>query len=200
MKTTLDRFMEKVEIIPISGCWIWMGATDQHGYGCMTVNWKNVRAHRFSLSVLGGVDLETEKLDALHRCDTPSCVNPNHLFAGTAQVNVDDMWSKGRNRNRPMQDFCKRGHELTGDNVYVWSSGKGRSCRQCNNERAREYTAAKPKYDPKPLAKFCGKGHEFTEANTYYPKRGGRQCKECMREIGRRHDMKRRQKPEIQNG
>jgi hypothetical protein len=31
-----------------------------------------------------------------HSCDTPSCVNPDHLFAGTQADNVLDMWSKNR--------------------------------------------------------------------------------------------------------
>ena len=33
-----------------------------------------------------------------HRCDTRLCCNPAHLFAGTAQINMDDMWAKGRGK------------------------------------------------------------------------------------------------------
>lgn len=38
----------------------------------------------------------TENEWALHSCDNPKCINLDHLFAGTAQDNTDDMIAKGR--------------------------------------------------------------------------------------------------------
>ena len=37
-----------------------------------------------------------EGLYVLHRCDTPLCVRPDHLFVGTQGDNIHDMWTKGR--------------------------------------------------------------------------------------------------------
>lgn len=53
-----------------------------------------VRANRFSFELHHRALVDNEQ--ALHTCDTPGCVNPRHLFAGTAQDNTDDMIAKGR--------------------------------------------------------------------------------------------------------
>ncbi len=84
-------FEHKYLAEPNSGCWIWTSGWDKAGYGHST---GNVRAHRLSWEIHVG-DVPSGML-VCHKCDTPCCVNPNHLFLGTPQDNMSDKVSKGR--------------------------------------------------------------------------------------------------------
>jgi hypothetical protein len=78
-----------------SGCWIWAGAKSSSGYGNFWVS-RGVTslAHRVSFELyVGKIPCG---MSVLHRCDTPFCVNPEHLFVGTHLDNMGDMSSKGR--------------------------------------------------------------------------------------------------------
>lgn len=75
-------------------CWEWCGNLDRHGYGYFKFKRKHRKAHRVSWEIHYGPI--PEGLGVLHRCDNPSCCNPNHLFLGTHQDNMDDMIAKGR--------------------------------------------------------------------------------------------------------
>lgn len=71
-----------------------MGCTDQKGYGLVTIGRKCHRAHRVSWANSNGpIPLGGH---ILHRCDTPSCINPIHLFLGDNRLNVADKVAKGR--------------------------------------------------------------------------------------------------------
>jgi hypothetical protein len=89
------RFEEKIELIPECGCWIWLAATYPEGYGMIrNSNQVPSRAHRVSWEIYKGEI--PENMCVLHRCDTPLCVNPHHLFLGVAKDNVQDMIKKHR--------------------------------------------------------------------------------------------------------
>lgn len=83
---------------PFSGCWLWTGATDEYGYGQLSrhVNKKriNLKAHRFSYQLHKGPIPDGLKI--LHSCDTPLCINPAHLRAGTDKENKADSIARGR--------------------------------------------------------------------------------------------------------
>ncbi len=90
----INRFEAKIEMIPECGCWIWMGAERSCGYGQIKINNKRYCAHRVSFEIYKGTI--PAGLLICHRCDTPSCVNPNHLFLGTYKDNIQDAIHKKR--------------------------------------------------------------------------------------------------------
>jgi hypothetical protein len=96
MKTLQERFEAKYIPEPNSGCWLWTAAVCSGGYGCIgeTKTRKILSAHRVSWEL--HCSPIPEGLDVLHKCDVRPCVNPQHLFLGTDQDNVNDKIAKGR--------------------------------------------------------------------------------------------------------
>lgn len=91
----MRRFWRHASVSP-DGCWLWLGYRDRKGYGRLNIRGVPVLAHRFSWRLHHGSD--PGSLLVLHHCDTPACINPEHLFLGTAADNTADMIAKGRGR------------------------------------------------------------------------------------------------------
>lgn len=77
-----------------SECWLWQGTKNSYGYGVISINNRSYTAHRLIYLFHFGVSLRG--LCVLHKCDTPLCCNPNHLFLGTHTDNAFDRDQKGR--------------------------------------------------------------------------------------------------------
>lgn len=91
-----ERFELSYEPVPEAGCWIWIGRAIGSGYGNIRVLNKQILAHRYSYMLFNGEI--PFGLQVCHKCDVRLCVNPEHLFLGTAKDNALDRESKGRNK------------------------------------------------------------------------------------------------------
>lgn len=93
MRDFFEKYDHRMIWEPNSGCLIWMGAQTTAGYGHGHRDGVHFYAHRAAFECekgpLGG-------LSCCHRCDFPPCCNPEHLFKGTHDENMKDMYAKGR--------------------------------------------------------------------------------------------------------
>ncbi len=101
LSSSVERLMSKMKTIPGSFCWEWTGAVGSDGYGRTWFNGKSWMAHRLSYHLMSKPWMQAEIPEGMfvcHECDNPLCINPGHLFVGSADDNNKDMARKGRAR------------------------------------------------------------------------------------------------------
>jgi hypothetical protein len=99
-------------------CWLYQG-TCPEGYGQIRDGHKKLKTHRYIYwwFFLKDKNIELKKEDQIcHKCDTPNCCNPDHLYLGTIQDNVDDMIKKGRDK-KARGEGCH--NKLTENDVWA---------------------------------------------------------------------------------
>ena len=109
------RFHKKYIPEPMSGCWLWEGSANEDGYGYISKKNIIVYAHRVSWELHRGPI--PEGLCVLHTCDTPACVNPDHLWLGTHTDNVRDSVKKGRMNH---SDMAKKSNKNLVPAIEAW--------------------------------------------------------------------------------
>lgn len=116
---------------PNSGCWLWTGADNDTGYCQVWYNGKRRYVHRIAWEVWRGAIPDRMSID--HLCNTPRCINPDHLSVATQRENVLRS-TTGVSAINARKKTCKRSHALSGDNLLIVNGT--RQCRRCRNLRA----------------------------------------------------------------
>lgn len=93
----MKRFWDKVDkSAGDNACWPWIACKLPSGYGRFRIGGRDgfiTTAHRIAYKLAKG---DPGGLFVLHRCDNPSCCNPNHLLLGSHKDNMADMRAKKR--------------------------------------------------------------------------------------------------------
>jgi len=124
---TLEKFKTLYTKDSVTGCWNWTGKVGLKGYGILPRPFKG--AHRWIYEQIHG-EINNPKLYVCHKCNNKLCVNPDHLYLGTAKDNARD-YQILRMKFPPMT-HCRRGHK------YKRTTAGRRICNICRNASARK--------------------------------------------------------------
>jgi hypothetical protein len=162
-----------------TGCWVWTGFVNHHGYAKFHWGAAMVLGHRWAYEHFVGPIPDGLQID--HLCRVRRCLNPAHLEPVTPVENV---------RRSPLhagaRTHCPKGHPYDEANTVRPGRMARRACRACKIEAMRRAYVPRART----LRSHCLRGHEFTEANTYVNPQGARVCRECQRSRRRREEVR----------
>lgn len=131
-----------------TGCWNWTMPSKPNGYGQIS-EWRNGKAytwyaHRVMYIIFKGKIPKGLHLD--HLCRNTKCVNPDHLEAVSPKENI--LRGVGVTAKNARKTHCKRGHKLSGKNLYLNNSKDGvqRQCITCINLSKEKFKIKRPHY------------------------------------------------------
>jgi len=132
------KFYSKINF---KNCWDWLDSKGSSGYGRFYIGGDFYLAHRYSYILFKGDIPDGLVID--HLCKNKICVNPNHLEVVTSGENTRrGEAGKARGEQFKSRRSCPQSHNYTEENTIIRKNG-GRSCRECQRKRSREYQRRK---------------------------------------------------------
>lgn len=179
---TLERFAIGIRLDDDGPCrFHWLHPGKATGYGSFTLGSRKMGAHKASHLMFVGPVPDGWHVDHVRGrgCVNRDCVWWEHLEAVPPRENLrrGDAWKP--------RAFCKRGHELTPDNVLLIGVKKDRRCKICKRESDR---ARNRRLHPNAGQRktHCPYGHPLEGGNLYIQEsNGGRVCRTCLRDRAR---------------
>jgi len=132
--TIRERFWARVAPENENGCRLWVGNFFTTGYGDFAWKGRSTGAHRVAWMLERG-EIPAGKL-ICHHCDVKGCVNPDHLYVGSALDNSRD--AHQRNRVRPPKGEQHSAAKLTAAAVVEI---RRRAATESTASLAREFGA-----------------------------------------------------------
>lgn len=196
----------------LSGCWHWLGALSENGYGIISLtgsgNRKSGRAHRYACRRSGLVIPDGFEVD--HLCRVRPCVNPKHLEA-VPQI-VNNRRGTSASVSNAKKTHCPQGHPYDEENTKISSSGS-RLCRTCIREHnAKRYQGIRRRRGDAPDTcvssaeekTHCPAGHPYSGENLIVEKRKRpdsterdvRRCRTCVNAKARKNHVQRKAQPD----
>ena len=142
----MARWMSKIRVDEVSGCWIWEGTISSWGYGHFAFQGKSHKAHRWGFERLVGPvegpldhlchtrSVELGECHGGNECIHRRCVNPDHLVPVTSRENI--LMGMSQSAINARKTHCHKGHLFDDANTHFTPDGR-RVCRKCNSMKQR---------------------------------------------------------------